>query len=209
MSTPPVAAEAPKQFNWKRLFIKAAGFGAGFALMLAVLAGVGLWYWNRPKPPKPWDTQAITAEYIKADVEGDKNTLVFSYTLQNNTDLDYRVEDASAITLGAKLKQENSISLGGPDSFAADYPIFIPAHGRTRFRLHLPAYPYENREKANATDDEEHDFYTGLAQYLTNHTANLDGFFLFDNAKRIEIIFPSGWQKRASEQLRVPKLNKK
>ena len=192
-----------KKFSWKRLFIKAAGVGAGFALILSILASAGIWYMNRPKPPKPWDTKAITAEYIDADVEGDKNTLVFNYTLQNNTEFDYRVADTIGITVGAKLKRENSLSLGGSGSFSLDYPIFVPAHGRTRFRIHLPEYPYEQHEKPNASDDEEHDFYTRLAQYLTNHTTNLNGFFVFDDNKRYEILLPSGWEKRASEKLRA------
>src|SRR5690242_6809659 len=106
----PAAEPVKKAFSWKRVFIKAAGIGAGFTLMIAILAGVGIWYWNRPRPPKPWNTKALTAEYIDVDVEGQKNTLVFNYTLQNNTDFDYRVGNATGITIGAKLKRENSLS---------------------------------------------------------------------------------------------------
>jgi len=38
-------------------------------------------------PPKPWDKKAITAIYDFVDTEGEKNTIVFYYTLQNNTEL--------------------------------------------------------------------------------------------------------------------------
>jgi hypothetical protein len=49
--------------DWKRILLRAAGFGAGFALSLALILGVALWYESRPKPPKPWDAKTIRAEY--------------------------------------------------------------------------------------------------------------------------------------------------
>lgn len=42
--------------------------------------------------------------------EGDKNTLVFYYTLQNNTDFDYTIDDVSKITLLVKLEREKNLS---------------------------------------------------------------------------------------------------
>ncbi len=205
MSTPAIAPEAPKkEFNWKRLFIKAAGFGAGFALMLAVLAGVGIWYWNRPKPPKPWNDQAIKAEfdYADAEVEGEKNTLVVFYTLENKTDFDYTISDTTEMKIGAQLERQNSFSVNNDGYVRSDLPLFVPAHGRVRYAVHL-AYPYPEREDLNASPDESHDFKTRVAQFMTKEFTNLDGFTIYDERARFKIVFSGGWKKRASEPLRL------
>jgi hypothetical protein len=36
----PAAQPGNKEFNWKRLFIKPAGFDAGFAVIFGILGGV-------------------------------------------------------------------------------------------------------------------------------------------------------------------------
>ena len=66
--------------KWKRWLFRSAGFGAGFALALVFLAGGWFWYSSRPKPPKPWDTKAIQAEYDYVSSEGKDNDIVFYYT---------------------------------------------------------------------------------------------------------------------------------
>jgi len=59
----PATATVERKFNWKVLFIKAAGFGAGFAVVLLVFAGTSIWYTSRPPKQKPWNTNALIAEY--------------------------------------------------------------------------------------------------------------------------------------------------
>src|SRR5215469_14593923 len=111
MSSPVTAPEAPKkEFSWKRLFINAAGFGAGFALTFVLCAWGIYLYESRPRPLKPWNTNAVIADFDYTSVEGDKNTIVFVYTLQNNTDFDYKISNADSVSLGAKLEEENSVS---------------------------------------------------------------------------------------------------
>ena len=179
MSTPPVSSEVPeKEFNWKRLFVKAAGFSAGAVLMLAVLAGMGLWYVNRPKPPKPWNDQAIKAE--------------FDY---------YTISDATDMKIGAQLERENSFSVASDGYVRSDLPLFVPAHGRVRHAVHF-AYPYPEREDSNASPDESHDFKTRVAQFMTKEFTNLNGFIIYDERARFKIIFSGDWKKRATEPLR-------
>src|SRR5438552_15760506 len=112
---------------WKKILLRSAGFGAGFALMLSVIAGVWVWYSDRPKPPKPWDSRAITAEYDYVTPEDEKNYLTFYYALQNNTDIDYRISGEAGVEITGKLKRENSFGQFGQNFVMVGYPIFIPA----------------------------------------------------------------------------------
>jgi hypothetical protein len=76
--------------NWKKIVLIAVGWGLGTAVGLAVIVGSFFWYEGRPKPPqppRPWHTSAIKAEYDYVDVEGEKNTIVFYYTLRTQQTL--------------------------------------------------------------------------------------------------------------------------
>lgn len=81
--------------GWKRMLLRVAGFGAGFAAVSALILGFGLWWLHRPAKPKPWNTTAITASFAQLSSEGENYTIVFVYTLQNNTDADYRIADVA------------------------------------------------------------------------------------------------------------------
>lgn len=190
--------------EWKRLFLRAAGFGAGFAAVLILIGGGVVWYSNRPKPPKPWDNRAVVAEYDYVTTEGDANNIGVFYTLQNNTDFDYEVHSADQVQLAGKLGRENSISLekSGDDNLTGDFPVFVPAHGRTRFGLHL-RYPYSEKYNSAASEDERYDFGTKLAMYMTSELSNLDGFVVLDQTRRYKIEFPNGWKARSHEPLRT------
>jgi hypothetical protein len=141
----------PRQMaEWKRPLFIGVGWGFGTAVGLVLLVGGFLWYQSRPKPPKPpkpWNNAAIRADYDDADTEGDNNDIVISYTLENTTDFDYRVEDSHGITMNGKLAKEHSLSLFSGLS-KIDFPIFVPAKKRVRFTIHL-AYPYPQKMKAN------------------------------------------------------------
>jgi hypothetical protein len=47
--------------NWKRIVLKAAGFGGGFAVVAAIILGVVASWSGRPAKPKPMNTHAVTA----------------------------------------------------------------------------------------------------------------------------------------------------
>jgi hypothetical protein len=183
---------------WKRLLLRSAGFGAGFALMLCAVAGSWLWYNGRPKPPKPWNKQAITAEYDIVRPEGDKDNLAFHYILQNNTDSDYRVDSDAGIDISAKLKHEKGFSAFAPRYVTTEYPIFVPAKSRVRISLSIP-YPYPIKEKDKPTTNERKQYTTDVAKYVTDEMGNADGFVLFDMSNRYEIDFPNGWEQRAKQ----------
>jgi hypothetical protein len=78
------------------LFIKAAGFGAGFAVAIALLIGAAYWWAERPTRQKPWNKNAIKAKYSDLIIaRGDKTVLVtFAYAFENTSDFDYRLSNS-------------------------------------------------------------------------------------------------------------------
>jgi hypothetical protein len=188
--------------NWKKVAIRAAGFGAGFALVAFVILGTVLWWLSRPPKQKPWDDKAIVASYESLDTEGDANTFRFTYTIENKTDIDYRVENDSRVHLAAFLKRSQALSFSNSENLHADYPIYIPAKSRVRFQVHL-GYPYPIKPDYNASDDVQHDFNTKVAQYVTKELGNVDGFTLLDDDHRYKIVMPNGWTERAKLPMKV------
>lgn len=84
--------------NWKRFLLIGAGFGAGVATISALILGGWMWYRSRPAKPKPWDTRAIVATFDYPATETGQFTddpkaesIVVYYTLENETDTDYRM----------------------------------------------------------------------------------------------------------------------
>jgi len=182
--------------EWKRPLFIGIGWGLGTAVGLALIVGGFLWYQSRPKPPKPpkpWNTAAIKAEYDDSDTEGNTNTVVISYTLENTTDFDYRVENARDITFSGKLLMENSLS---PDSSMVrlDYPILVPAKKRVRFAIHIP-FPYPEKMKPNPAPGEGKKYRESVEKFIAKEMNNLDGFDLLDENNRYEIILPAGWKQ--------------
>jgi hypothetical protein len=187
--------------EWKKPLLVGLGWGIGTAVGLAAALALFLWYQSKPKPPKPWDTASIKATYDYAATEGDKNTIVVFYTLENMTDFDYRIEDSPEITMSAKLARQNSLSTFTDKLSKIDYPIVVPAKKRVVFRVHLP-YQCPVREKPDANQNERNDYREGVAKYVTDEMTNLNGFELLDNTSRYDVMFPSGW--KLSKQTTAP-----
>jgi hypothetical protein len=178
--------------DWKRPLFLGLGWGLGTALGLTILGGAILWYQGKPKPPTPWNTAAITAEYDYALTEGSNDDIVVFYTLENTTDFDYRADEGHDVTMSAELLKENSLV-----PFTAqekiDYPVFVPAKKRIRLSIHLSPYSVKPKDDAN-TDREVH--IALVEKYMTDTMYDLDGFELFDEATRYEIVFPAGWKHK-------------
>jgi hypothetical protein len=192
MSTPTIAFEpSKKELNWKRTFVKAAGFGAGVALMVALVVGAGTWYLHRPKPPKPWDRNALVAEMVHVDTSGENHDITIYYTIENRTDFDYRVADRTNITVTGRLGKWQSLS-GSNDYFTIDYPIFIPARQKAYFGIGLH-YPYTGDAGIKTTKEDQERQQRELLEFLKKEVPNLAGFVLFDDIRRYEIDFPATW----------------
>jgi hypothetical protein len=182
--------------EWKKPLFIGIGWGLGTAIGVVLLVGGFLWYQSRPKPPKPpkpWNAAAIKAEYDRVGVVGEKNEMVFYYTLENTTDFDYRVEEGHSILMSAKLRKHNNlVAFTGHEGI--DYPIVVPAKKRMQFPIHLVGYSYSVSPKDNADDDERKKYREAFEKYVNEKLPNLDGFDLLDETNRYEIIFPAGWK---------------
>lgn len=178
--------------NWKRALIIGIGWGVGTGVVLGTLLGIGIWYDSRPKPPKPWNATAVTAEFDTLDTDGENNNVTIVYTLENHTDFDYRLADKDDVTINGKLSAEKSLSADSKE-LTLDFPVFLPAHKRIRLPVHVN-YPYQTKLKANPTSDERHEFRKALAKFISTEWANLDGFEILDDRERYEIDLPPGWK---------------
>jgi hypothetical protein len=186
----------PRQMaEWKRPLFIGIGWGLGTALGLVVLVGGFLWYQSRPKPlqpPKPWNTGAIKADYRSTSTEGDKNSVVFSYTLENTTDFDYQVEGGGNVRVSATLDGQNT--LAPFEKFVTiDYPIFVPAKKRVVFQIHFE-HRSAIKEKEHSNDADTIKHHEAVEKEIADIFNNLDGFDLLDETNRYEIIFPAGWK---------------
>ena len=179
----------------KRLIIISVSLGIGFAVTLALIIAGFMWYQSRPKLPKPWNPNAIIATYDYIDVEGQDNNFVFYYTLENKTDIDYKISETSDVVIMGKLEKQKSLTGDSKDEYLKpDHPILIPAKQRIRFGIHLK-YPFEKKMKKGSTKEERKKYPEELEKYISEELSNLDGFVLFDEINRYQIDFPCGWKK--------------
>ena len=74
--------------RFKSVLIKWLSFGAGFAVMCALIIAVVSWYSSRPKP---WNPSAITAAFDSFDLESKNYNLILYYILENTTSADYEL----------------------------------------------------------------------------------------------------------------------
>jgi hypothetical protein len=188
--------------NWKRLTTKAVRIGAGLALLAMLTIGAAVWWSKNAVNQKPWNADAITASFYAVTTQGDGNDLVFVYTMQNNTDADYRVADGGAIHLASRLMENDSLSFDTSRLIVAEYPIHISAHSRMRFLLHSN-YRYPTKEDVKASEDIRHDWETTICKYVSDEFKNLNGFVLMDDNSRYQVNLPNGWTARAKDPLRV------
>jgi len=178
--------------DWKRIFLRAAGFGAGFALSLAIILGLTLWYHSRPKPPKPWDTKTIQAEY-EGTTEEHTTDIGFRYVLQNNGAEDYRISDADSVQVALKFGNDGELT---PFNRLVSFetPVFIPSGHKTLVFLNMKTGThFQHQLPESATDAEKEQYRKAVLDYLNG--SKLSGFVLFDEVQKVEIDFPSGWKK--------------
>ena len=183
--------------TWKNVALRSTFFGAGFALILTITLGGYIWYESRPKLLKPWDNNAIIAYYDYADTVGEQNTIVFYYTVENNNNYDYSINDIKDILLYANLDRQQSLSGGDIDEFLnIEYPIHVPSKHRFRFKINLN-YPTDIKSlKSGSTTEEREIFNKEMNAYISNKLKNLNGFSMFDLINRYKIEFPAGWKMK-------------
>jgi hypothetical protein len=178
--------------GWKRVVLAWLSAGAGLSIGFSLVWGGYLWYSARPKLPKPWNTSAIKASFDRVDTEGEKNTLVFWYTLANETEFDFRMTSEHSVHLMSKLQRQGSLAPSSEGLEKFDLPVFIPARQKLQYGIHV-VYPYAERSKENSTADEKRDYRKRLTSWINQELPNLNGFAIFDDDHRYQIDFPKGW----------------
>jgi hypothetical protein len=128
--------------RWKRLALISAAAGAGAVLAAGLLVGGILWYLSLPQRPKPWNAKAIIATFDYPDTEGTSKTVVLYYTLENTSDLDYRMPKKEQLEVNGRLKRENSFTAEVAGISIDEDENFFPAKHRRRFGIHL-AFPID------------------------------------------------------------------
>lgn len=171
----------------KRGVIMGSAVGAGLLLLIGVVA------WSSSRLPaeakKSWNKRAVTAKYVGSqllELDRGRSSLVLSYDLENNTDLDYRLAESPGVVVMRRLKSDESLSQ--EESMRVKYPVFLPARQTARMLIEITK-PFSWPEK----DDPE--VVGKLKDFVKQRLANAEGFVLFDEASRCQIELPGAWEE--------------
>ena len=160
----------------------------GFLLAL-VLTAVVFYIRSGAASPKPWNSSAITANYVGAqlrELDSGSAALYVAYEVQNHTDSDYQLADGPGALVMTRLRADASLS--SQQQVRLSYPTFLPAQQRARVALEIPA-PF------GWPADSDPAFQDKLRDFVNQKLVDAEAFVLFDQADRFEIEFPNGWQE--------------
>jgi hypothetical protein len=173
-------------------FIRAAGFGVGVGSALGLMIGAfALYRWTQ-RPPLPWNEAAVVATFdrVQAEYTEKGQTVLFRFVFENKTDSDYSVKDPkNALTVMGRLKGQQSLVAERATGEITVDPIFLPARQRQTVYVHLK-FAINPPIPANVLGETRRE---AIGKYLNDHAGNLDGFIVFDEARRYQIKLPKGW----------------
>ena len=183
-------SDNPVPSKWKITFLKAVGFGAGFALCVVVLGCAIYWYMHRPKP---WNSVALKGTFAGMSFrmqpqEADYKVSV-EFDIENTTNRDYEFSPYNltlfCVNEGGSLSKEIGNYQSGEATI--DGPAFIPSRGKARVTVHLAFfYPPEFTAK-----DKNDVFSPSVYRRLKE----INGLVLFDRSQSYRIDLPAGWMK--------------
>jgi hypothetical protein len=165
---------------------------------------VALWYFTRLESPRPWNTQAIVGSYVDVDgglIRDPKSSyFLFVYTLQDNTEEDYALNDeslcstaatsssASATTTKVVARLRGDLGILNEPDICIDGPLFLPARQRAASSFDSRIGHYL-RPPRDASLEVRTSYRNRLAQYLKDQLAPLDGFAIFDTLIATRLTF--------------------
>ncbi len=171
----------------KQLLIIASS--AGVVLLLAILTLGRPLFKNPPEETHTrtgWNREGIKARYVAAQLrEADKahSSLILSYDLSNQTDLDYRLSDGTGVVIMSRLKGDGSLSQ--EESIHLSYPVFLPARQRARLAIEISrAFPWPREDSR---------YEEKLKEFVKQRLGDIRGFVLFDEASHNQIDLPAVW----------------
>jgi hypothetical protein len=177
----------------KKIFLRSAGFGAGFALILCAVVAGFLYYGSRPKPAKPWNRDAIIAKSSDLSI-GCDNSVVFyyHYIVENTTDSDYYFP-ADNKTAFIVLPENKGLSQD--KSFEWDSGAYIPSKQKIEVSFRVSHDYTESFQKQDCLNDTKK-----LAAFTLRRLGEMDGFIIFDELSRYQIDFPETWEGKMKER---------
>ena len=161
------------------------------SFLLATALTAVIWLYVRPgvRSPKPWNSSAITATYVGAqlrELDSGNAALYLAYEVQNHTDSDYQLADGPAALVMSRLRADGSLS--SQQRVRLSYPTFLPAQQRARVALEIPS-------AFSWPADGDPAYQNKLRDFVNQRLMDVGAFVLFDQADRFDIEFPSGWQE--------------
>jgi hypothetical protein len=178
--------------TWKRLVLNSAGFGAGFAISVAVIVGSFYWYSTRPKP---WNKNALKATFatMEFDTRPQETSykVYFLYDVQNTTERNYDFNPSNftllAVLVGGNVLSKEFGNYQAEDP-KLDGPAFIPSHGKVRIRV-VVAYEYPSEWTLEEKNDGKK-----VVKSVDVRLRELTGFVAYDQTSHYEIDLPEGWR---------------
>ena len=162
----------------------------------AVLLGINIFTGQVPffkRSPRTesaaWNQGTISAGYIGSQlraIDKTRASLVISYDLENNTDLDYRLTDGPNVVILSRLKSDGSYSQDQP--IRLSYSVFLPAKEHARLAIEI-TQPF------NWPSDRDSGGIEKLRNFVRQRLQNVGEFVLFDQANHRQLELPSGWDQ--------------
>jgi hypothetical protein len=177
--------------NWKRILLRAVGFGGGFALVAAVILGIVVWWSGRPAKPKPWNTHAITPagkNELEVQTRGEVFHLQPKCNLKNNTGKDYRMAAESGTLM---LVNPDNGGLEKLDDATWDRTIVIPAGRTANVKFDIPYNLGEYGETASNLAD-----MNKLTAFADKRMKRMKDLKFLDYIERYEIDCPNSWMDK-------------
>lgn len=176
----------------KKSFIVLATAGA-VALLAVLLVYAGMVYRSsRGGPPRSWSVNTVRATYVASQLrQMDKAhaALFLAYDLENGTDLDYRLNESSGVTVMSKLKSDGSLSQ--EEAARLSYPVFLPAHQSVRIAIET-LQPFVWPAPGDPQLDDK------LKDFVKQRLADSEGYILFIEAGRLQVELPNAWPELAA-----------
>jgi hypothetical protein len=179
--------------TWKKILLRSAGFGAGFAIVVCGVIGGVIWYSSRPsKAVKKWNTTAlkVTEPPAFGAYKNDKDSRMyveFNYSVQNNTDDDYKIESAESLKVLVRFTDGSVSEPVTTEAASVKLPVFLPAKETGALSLVIQQSVPTKTERE--TDE---DYHEQLRSYLEKQWSRdkLAGFVLYDETNRYELNLP-------------------
>lgn len=174
----------------KNLIIILAATLSGAALVIIFfLVGLDL-NTSRGRESQGWKLSAIKASYVRSElrqIDAGHAVLLFTYDLENDTDVDYRLSEhgpAGDVIIMSRLKSDGSLSQDDPMRLA--HPVYLPARQRVRVSIEV-SHALQWPEAGDAALDDK------LKDFVKQRLSNVAGFVLFDEPDRCQVELPSAW----------------